>query len=49
MMRPSPEPLEDDELPRVPGFRSWGGLYLFVLVFFVLCVVLLALLARAFA
>jgi hypothetical protein len=38
-----------DESPRVPGFRTWRALYLFVFAFFVLCVVLLALLSRAFA
>jgi len=40
---------DHDELPRVPGFRTWGGIYLFVFAFFVLCVVLLALLSHAFA
>ena len=33
----------------VPGFRTWRGVYLFVFVFFVICVVLLALFSRAFA
>ncbi len=42
-------PSDHDELPRVPGFRSWWGIYLFVFAFFVLCVVLLALLSHAFA
>jgi hypothetical protein len=49
-MKPTPpDPLRDDESPRVPGFRTWRGIYLFVFVFFVVCVVLLALLSRAFA
>ena len=38
-----------DESPGVPGFRTWRGIYLFVFACFVLCVVLLALLSRAFA
>jgi hypothetical protein len=48
MNSPSPEPSED-EAPGVPGFRTWRGVYLFVFVFFVLCVVLLALFSRVFA
>ena len=45
----SSEPTEKNDSPGVPGFRTWRGLYLFVLFFFVLCVVLLALFSRAFA
>ena len=45
----SPEPSDHDESPGVPGFRTWRGVYLFVFVFFVLCVVLLALFSLAFA
>ena len=45
----TPEPSGENEPPGVPGFRSWRGIYLFVFLFFVLCVVLLALLSRAFA
>ena len=49
-MKPSPpDPLRNEESPGVPGFRTWRGIYLFVFVFFVVCVVLLALLSRAFA
>ena len=49
-MKPLPrEPSAQDESPGVPGFRSWRGVYLFVFVFFVVCVVLLALFSRAFA
>jgi hypothetical protein len=40
---------EKDESPRVPGFRTWRGIYLFIFFFFVLCVLLLALFSRAFA
>lgn len=39
----------ENEPPGVPGFRTWRGVYIFVFLFFVLCVVLLALLSRAFA
>ncbi len=49
MNSPSPDPLDNESSPGVPGFRTWRGLYLFVFVFFVLCVVLLALFSRAFA
>ena len=49
MNQPSPEPPEKDESPGVPGFRTWRGVYLFVFIFFLLCVALLALLSRAFA
>jgi hypothetical protein len=42
-------PSDEDEPPGVPGFRTWRRVYLFVFIFFVLCVVLLALLSRAFA
>jgi hypothetical protein len=45
----TPEAADDNEPPRVPGFRTWRGVYVFVLVFFVVCVVLLALLAHTFA
>lgn len=42
-------PSRDDDPPDVPGFRTWRSVYIFVFLFFVLCVVLLALLSRAFA
>ena len=49
-MKPLPsDPLRNEEAPGVPGFRNWRGIYLFVFLFFVVCVVLLALLSRAFA
>ena len=48
-MKPLPaDPSNDDESPRVPGFCSWRGIYLFVFAFFVLVVVLLALFSRYF-
>ena len=43
------DPSDHDESPRVPGFCSWRGIYLFVFAFFVLVVVLLALFSRYFA
>jgi hypothetical protein len=45
----SPEPPAENEPPGVPGFRTWRSVYIFVFILFVLCVVLLALLSRAFA
>ena len=41
-----PDPSGHHESPNVPGFRTWRGIYLFVFIFFVFCVVLLALLSR---
>jgi len=42
-------PSHQDDPPGVPGFRTWRSVYIVVFLFFVLCVVLLALLSRAFA
>jgi hypothetical protein len=47
-MKTNTPPSQDDP-PGVPGFPTWGSVYIFVFLFFVLCVVLLALLSRAFA
>ena len=47
-MKTNAPPGEDDP-PSVPGFRTWRSVYIFVFVFFVLCVVLLALVSHAFA
>jgi hypothetical protein len=44
----SDRPLSDDP-PDVPGFRTWRGIYLFVFVWFVIVVILLAIFTRAFA
>jgi hypothetical protein len=44
-----PDSSVENEPPGVPGFRTWRSVYIFVFIFFVLCVVLLALLSRAFA
>ena len=49
MKPPSADQTNSDECPGVPGFKTWRGVYLFVLAFFVVCVVLLALLSHAFA
>ncbi len=38
-----------DENPQVPGFKSWRGVYIFVLAFFVAVVVLLTLFSRHYA
>jgi hypothetical protein len=47
-MKP-PDSSADDESPGVPGFRTWRGVYLFVFLFFLLAVVLLALFSRTYA
>jgi len=38
-----------EELPAVPGFKTWRGIYLFVFGWFVLVVILLAIFTRYFA
>ena len=48
MTRPPPDPPADTE-PGVPGFRTWRGVYLFVLGWFVLVVALLAVFSRFFS
>jgi hypothetical protein len=42
-------PDRKEEAPGLPGFRTWRGVYLFVFGCFVIYVVLLALLSRAFS
>jgi hypothetical protein len=49
MRSPNPEPPGSEESPGVPGFRNWRGIYLFVFLWFVLVVTLLALFSRWFA
>ncbi len=39
---------EPEESPGVPGFRTWRGVYVFVVGVFLLSVALLALFARVF-
>ena len=39
----------DDEVPGVPGFRTWRGLYVFAFLVFVAIVAALALFTRAYA
>ena len=46
---PLPDQRYDAEPPGLPGFRSWRGVYLFVLGWFVLVVVLLAVFSRIFS
>ena len=43
-----PEPPSANERPGVPGFRTWRGVYLFVVVVFVIVVVALVLFSRAY-
>ena len=38
-----------EEAPGVPGFRTWGEVYLLVFIWFVIVVVLLTIFTRAFA
>jgi hypothetical protein len=40
---------DDEESPAVPGFRSWRGVYWFVLGSFVVVVALLAIFTRTFS
>jgi hypothetical protein len=49
MTPPSGKPAASDDEPNVPGFRHWRGVYLFVFLWFVLVVTLLALFSRWFA
>jgi hypothetical protein len=49
MKSPQADPPASDESPRVPGFRHWRGIYIFVFAFFVLVVGLLAIFSRYFA
>jgi hypothetical protein len=49
MKSPSPEPEPDDTSPGVPGFCTWRGIYLFVLVVFVLVVAFLTWFSHWFA
>jgi hypothetical protein len=46
-MTPEPEP--NDEATGLPGLRSWRAVYLFVLGIFILWIVLLTVLTRAFS
>jgi hypothetical protein len=49
----TPEPPLDErseaEPPDVPGFRTWGGVYLFVFGWFVLVVILLTVFTAIFS
>ena len=49
MTQPLSDQRADEEPPDVPGFRSWGAVYLFVFAWFVLVVVLLAAFTRIFS
>jgi hypothetical protein len=45
----SPQPEPEDESPGVPGFRTWRGVYLFVLGCFVAMVVALTVFTHLYA
>jgi hypothetical protein len=47
--RPAVPPPADDDVPGVPGFRTWRGVYLFVFISFVAVVVALTIFSRALA
>jgi hypothetical protein len=51
MKRPTVEEpaTSESEDTGLPWFRTWAGVYLFVLGFFALCVLFLTLLSRAFS
>ena len=46
---PRPDERSEADLPDVPGFRTWRGVYLFVFGWFVLVVVLLTVFAGIFS
>ena len=46
---PLPDQRSDAEPPRLPGFRTWRGVYWFVFGWFVLVVVLLTAFTRIFS
>lgn len=48
MRRVEPSPARD-ERPEVPGFRTWRGIYILVLVWFALCIVGFVIFSRVFA
>lgn len=42
-------PADNEEPVPVPGFRSWSGVYLFVIACFVLYLILFAIFTRTYA
>ena len=42
-VHPDPDP---DDFPGVPGFKTWRGIYIFVIAFFAVVVVLLTLFSQ---
>jgi hypothetical protein len=47
--RPPRSSSDEEEAPGVPGFRTWRGVYWFVVVCFIAIVVALAVFTRVFA
>jgi hypothetical protein len=45
----TPASAPDDDTPGVPGFRTWRGIYVFVLAVFVAVVIALTFFTRAYA
>ncbi len=48
MSKPSSTDRRETEAPEVPGFRTWGGVYLFVFCAFVVMVILLTVFSEVF-
>ncbi len=48
MSKPPPNDRDDPESPAVPGFRTWGGVYLFVFCAFAGMVILLTVFSEVF-
>ncbi len=46
---PPPAPVDPDDSPGVPGFRTWRGVYLFVFACFVAVVIALTIFSRVYA
>lgn len=44
-----PSPSDPDDSPGLPGFRTWRGVYVFVLAVFAVVVIALTIFSRVFA
>ena len=49
VLKPPSNPPPDDDAPGVPIFRTWRGVYLFVLAAFVIVVLALTVFTRVYA
>lgn len=48
-MTPPEKTQSNDAPPQVPGFKTWRGLYVFVVIFFFITVAALTVFSRVFA